>query len=64
MDFAFDARTEELRAGLLEFMEGSVYPAEPVFREQLAALENRWAWTSAPVLGELRAEARSRGESR
>jgi acyl-CoA dehydrogenase len=61
MDFAFDARTEELRAGLLEFMESSVYPAEPVFREQLAALENRWAWSTAPVLGELRAEARSRG---
>ena len=61
MDFAFDARTEELRAGLLEFMESSVYPAEPVFREQLAALENRWAWSTVPVLGELRAEARSRG---
>jgi acyl-CoA dehydrogenase len=61
MDFAFDARTEELRAGLLEFMESSVYPAEPVFREQLAALENRWAWSTVPVLGDLRAEARSRG---
>ena len=61
MDFAFDARTEELRAGLLDFMESSVYPAEPVFREQLAALDNRWAWTKAPVLGELRAQARSRG---
>jgi len=61
MDFGFDARTEELRAGLLDFMESAVYPAEPVFREQLAALDNRWAWTSVPVLGELRAEARSRG---
>jgi len=61
MDFAFDARTEELRAELLGFMEGSVYPAERVFHEQLAALENRWAWTSVPVLGELRAQARSRG---
>ena len=61
MDFGFDARTEELRAGLLDFMESAVYPAEPVFREQLAALDNRWAWTKAPVLGELRAQARSRG---
>jgi acyl-CoA dehydrogenase len=61
MDFAFDARTEELRTQLLEFMEGSVYPAEPVFHEQLAGLENRWAWTSAPVLGELRAQARTQG---
>ena len=48
MDFAFDARTEELRAGLLEFMDAHVYPAEAVFHEQLAALENRWAWTSVP----------------
>ena len=50
MDFAFDARTEELRAELLEFMDSHVYPAEPVFHEQLAALENRWAWTTVPVL--------------
>jgi len=61
MDFAFDAATEELRATLLEFMESWIYPAEPVFQAELAALENRWAWTSVPVLGELRAQARSRG---
>ena len=39
MDFAFDARTEELRAELLEFLDEHVYPAEPVFHEQLAAGE-------------------------
>jgi acyl-CoA dehydrogenase len=61
MDFAVDARTEELRAVLLEFMEAQVYPAEAVFHEQIAALDNRWAWTSVPVLAELRAQARSRG---
>jgi acyl-CoA dehydrogenase len=61
MDFALDARTEELRAVLLEFMEAQVYPAEPVFHDQIAALDNRWAWTSVPVLAELRAQARSRG---
>ena len=61
MDFAFDARTEELRSELLEFMEVSVYPAERLFHEQLAALENHWAWTSVPVLGDLRARARSQG---
>lgn len=61
MDFAFDARTEELRARLLDFVETHVYPAEPVFHEQVAALENRWAWTTVPVLAELRAEAKSRG---
>jgi acyl-CoA dehydrogenase len=61
MDFAFDARTEELQARLLDFVETHVYPAEHVFHEQLEALENRWAWTSVPVLAELRAEAQARG---
>jgi acyl-CoA dehydrogenase len=61
MDFAFDARTEELRAALLEFMDSHVYPAEAVFHQQLAALSDRWAWTSTPVLAELRRHARSRG---
>ena len=61
MDFAFDARTEELQARLLDFVETQVYPAERVFHQQVAALENRWAWTTVPVLAELRAEAKSRG---
>jgi len=61
MDFGFDAHTEELRARLLEFMADSVYPAETTFAEQIAALDNRWAWTSVPVLGELRARAKSLG---
>ena len=61
MDFAFDARTEELQGLLLDFVETQVYPAERVFHSQVAALENRWAWTTVPVLAELRAEAKSRG---
>ncbi|MER5620273.1 acyl-CoA dehydrogenase family protein [Streptosporangium sp. NPDC002544] len=61
MDFTFDARTEELRERLLVFMDESVHPAEAVFDEQLAALENPWAWSTVPVLRELRAEARQRG---
>ncbi|GGO92368.1 acyl-CoA dehydrogenase [Nocardioides phosphati] len=61
MDFAFDARTEELRASMLDFMEHHVYPAEKVFHDQLEELDDRWAWDSAPVIGELRAEARRRG---
>ncbi|QYJ02565.1 acyl-CoA dehydrogenase family protein [Nocardioides panacisoli] len=61
MDFAHDDRTEELRTSLLQFMDDHVHPAEPVFAEQIAALEDRWAWDSVPVLAELRAEARSRG---
>ena len=37
MDFDFDARTVELRDSLLDFMDQHVYPAEPVFAQQLAA---------------------------
>jgi acyl-CoA dehydrogenase len=61
MDFAYDARTEELRASMLDFMANHVYPAEVVFHEQLEELEDRWAWDSVLVLAELRAEARRRG---
>ena len=61
MDFRHDATTEELRDTLLAFMDEKIYPAEPVFEEQLAGLGDRWAWTQVPVLAELRAEARARG---
>jgi acyl-CoA dehydrogenase len=61
MDFQFDARTEELRENLLDFMDDHIHPAEPVFHEQLGQLEDPWAWDSVPVLAELRAEARRRG---
>lgn len=61
MDFAFDARTDELRATLMEFMDSWIYPNEPVFHEQLSSLEDPWAWDSVPVLTEIRAEARRQG---
>jgi acyl-CoA dehydrogenase len=59
MDFAFDAKTEELRAKLLEFMDSHVYPAEAVFERQLAERDDPWA--IPPVMDELKAEARKRG---
>ncbi len=61
MDFAFDARTEQLRESLLDFMDQQVHPAESVFAEQLDNLEDRWAWSRTPVLEELREQARARG---
>ncbi|MEU9859346.1 acyl-CoA dehydrogenase family protein [Streptomyces sp. NPDC047971] len=61
MDFQYDARTQELRENLLDFMDSQVHPAEPVFHEQLAALDDPWAWDSVPVLKELRDAARARG---
>jgi len=35
-------------------MVSEVHPAESVFAEQLAALDNRWTWSTDPALGELR----------
>ncbi|RAG82401.1 acyl-CoA dehydrogenase [Streptacidiphilus pinicola] len=61
MQFQYDARTEELREALLDFMGTHVHPAEAAFHQQLERLENPWAWDSAPVMGELRAEACRRG---
>jgi acyl-CoA dehydrogenase len=61
MDFGADARTESLRAELLGFMDAFVYPAEPAFRAEVAGLEDRWAWSTVPVLASLREQARARG---
>jgi acyl-CoA dehydrogenase len=57
MEFAFGAKTEELRGRLLEFMDSHVYPAEPVFRDQVLANPH----AQPPVMEELKAEARNRG---
>ncbi|MFE9563905.1 acyl-CoA dehydrogenase family protein [Streptomyces sp. NPDC006487] len=59
MDFAFDARTEELRGRLLAFMDQYVYPAEAVAAEQRARLAS--PWDTPAVFGELKAEARRQG---
>jgi acyl-CoA dehydrogenase len=61
MEFAYDARTEGLRQSLLEFMDSHVYPAEQVYEEEFALLEDKWAWDATPIIGELRREARKRG---
>ncbi|WP_030021414.1 acyl-CoA dehydrogenase family protein [Streptomyces monomycini] len=59
MDFAFDARTEELRGRLLAFMDEHVYPAEAVADEQRAALAS--PWDTPAVVEDLKAEARKQG---
>ncbi|MFJ6938389.1 acyl-CoA dehydrogenase family protein [Streptomyces sp. NPDC101132] len=59
MDFAYDARTEELRERLLAFMDAYVYPAEAVAEEQRAGLAS--PWDTPPVVAELKAEARRQG---
>jgi acyl-CoA dehydrogenase len=62
MDFAFDARTEELRGQLLAFMAELVYPAEKVFTVQVAEMAaGGRTWERPPVIDELKAAARERG---
>ncbi|NUS64964.1 MAG: acyl-CoA dehydrogenase [Saccharothrix sp.] len=59
MDFAYDAKTQELREKLLRFMDEHVYPAEQVAHAQLAHAEDPWA--RPPVIEDLKAEARRQG---
>ncbi|MFI6939779.1 acyl-CoA dehydrogenase family protein [Streptomyces sp. NPDC050418] len=59
MDFAFDARTEELRAKLLAFMDEHVYPAQQVMHEQTA--QQASPWDVPPVVEEVKAEAKRQG---
>jgi acyl-CoA dehydrogenase len=56
VDFAFDERTEQLRAQLLDFMDSHVYPAEEEYHAHPAG-----SWSRPPVVKRLQAEARGRG---
>jgi acyl-CoA dehydrogenase len=59
MDFAYSARTEELRDELLDFMEQFVYPAEPMYERQMA--EAGSPHHHPAIIEELKTEARGRG---
>ncbi|HKA82712.1 MAG TPA: acyl-CoA dehydrogenase family protein [Acidimicrobiales bacterium] len=59
MDFALSARAEELRKRLEGFMDECVYPNEALYHQQIAESGN--PHVHAPVLGELKVEARERG---
>jgi acyl-CoA dehydrogenase len=62
MDFAFDARTEELRGQLQAFLDEHIIPAEKVFEEQAAEMASQGrGWERPPVLADLKAEARKQG---
>ncbi len=63
MDFAYDARTQELRGSVQEFLDSHVYPAEPVLAEQARQLaaDPATAWDTPQVVEDLKAPARSRG---
>src|SRR6266498_2749720 len=59
MDFAYDETTTSLLERLQAFMEEFVYPAEETFFEQRAEAAD--PWSQAPIVEELKAEARARG---
>jgi acyl-CoA dehydrogenase len=59
MDFALSATASEWRDRLQAFMDEQVYPAEEVYRRQMAELGDPHG--EAPVLDDLMAEARRRG---
>ncbi|MGB0102459.1 MAG: acyl-CoA dehydrogenase family protein [Nocardioides sp.] len=61
MHFAHDERTQELIDRLEGFMSDRIVPSGAVFHDQLAAADDRWAWSQAPVLKELQSEARELG---
>jgi acyl-CoA dehydrogenase len=59
MDFAYDARTEQLRAELLAFMDEHVHPSEAQFER--TDPEQPFSWERPEIMAGLRAEARRRG---
>ncbi len=59
MDFSYSDKVEQLRGELDDFMESHVYPAEPVYEQQMADSGN--PHFHPPVLEDLKREARSRG---
>ena len=59
MDFAPSPRAEELRKRLEAFMDECVYPNEALYHQQIA--DSGDPHVHAPVLDELKLEARERG---
>jgi acyl-CoA dehydrogenase len=59
MDFEFSDRCNELRERLLAFMDEHVYPAEPVYHEQLVGSGD--PHSHPPVMEELKERARELG---
>ena len=59
MDFSYSPKVEELRSQLLEFMDSHIYPAEPIYREQMQASGD--PHHDPAVLDELKITARECG---
>src|SRR5215470_14029978 len=59
MDFGFSDEALAIQRRATDFLTECVYPAEPVFAEQLAARPD--GWDAPPVVEELKKQARERG---
>lgn len=59
MDFEYSDRSKALLEKLNKFMDEVIYPAEPVYEEQMEKAKDRWQLP--PVIEECKAEAKKRG---
>ncbi len=59
MDFEYSDRTKALLEKLNKFMDEVIYPAEPVYEEQMEKAKDRWQLP--PIIEECKAEAKKRG---
>ncbi|MFF2082788.1 acyl-CoA dehydrogenase family protein [Nocardia sp. NPDC058176] len=57
--FVLSERAQKYRADLLDFMDSHIYPAEPVYEQQMR--DSGDPHFQPPILEELKAEARQRG---
>ena len=58
LDFSYSPQAEAARAQLLKFMDEVIYPAEPVYEEQMEKAKDRWQLP--PVIEQCKAEAKKR----
>ena len=62
MDFSYSARTQELQAQLLRFMDDHIYPAEAAYAAEIEANTRAGKrWTPLQVIENLKAKARTQG---
>ncbi len=62
MDFEYSAKTRELQARLLQFMDGNIYPAEDDYHQELIAnTQAGKRWSALQTIEKLKLKARAAG---
>src|SRR5580704_7230774 len=59
MDFEYSDRSKALLEKLNKFMDEVIYPAEPIYEEQMETAKDRWQLP--PIVESCKAEAKKRG---